>query len=975
MPINPDFIPVSKGNQLLFVSSWRDVGSPTPPLSSSSSRAGAAHSHHTHPSGGGTGGGQSSHTTTPKISPSLSVLRMKEGNGANGSGRHAVLLPPPPSVKLPPSSTTPASTVTKKGSGRRRRDRRGGAAVTQAAAAAAAEECGESPPPSTSATEKTPPSSVTPPNGVDYFLYLSIPTAPIPVVDTADLPPRPTTPSSSSQPPHTPSSTAATTPEAHAAVTSSSSSLPGLSSSSLSVDATPQTSVIQNGITTLMDVKPLVSPEELVLEIKSQSNPLRVFLLGPPRMIYAKKVEPVPPTRAAGESEGATPTAAAVTKNGPADPTPSTTTTTLEKDTNAFLPPSSSTVPPMPLFRTPALEVLPGGSTGTPPSPTTLPSPAIPTHVDCAVPEGVKEGGEPQRWSSRKETVAVTADETLPADAKDAEVSMKMNESISPPFFSLAHPGESFSAGDEKAGIRLRSPAPVSGASEGTTTPSDGSSLPLPPPPPPPSSAPSFHSTPSLSVPPPSISTHTTSVSGTSLLSTTPHSQLVVLPPGIPQDFQVVTLFAEESEALHLQAFLNQRFRSIKTQLVPRSRSVLNASLVLKGLPSLHKSETILAELQQQLCHVPSYVRLHRSERGVFKNVMFIKYHNRGIAEDCKLILERFYLGARPLKVEFKKKSKPESALPLGAGNGNGNGKTSTTSTPRTQPGTTPHESGTGGKSATPPTPSAAALPPTTSSAAAEASDTPYLLEKLIRELRVSTENEGVRLRRHDLRKKDLRVLKQLCQYYGMRLDLHTSDTVITVMRDTSLRRSHFSVSNLTGNGSGTYGGGNPSTTHPFPLSSSVELGLSPTALSFSTSARFSFQHSSNSSNSTTPRSVPTSTSALGHNSLSASSRGAAAAGITVPSTAGGKSPQLSATDGPLSTGVKPWRASTQHQDGSATEAGGSHSGRGGEDSAASLSALSPGERLRKIGLSSILRCPGEEGGGIPFPPGRGRPV
>jgi len=256
------------------------------------------------------------------------------------------------------------------------------------------------------------------------------------------------------------------------------------------------------------------------------------------------------------------------------------------------------------------------------------------------------------------------------------------------------------------------------------------------------------------------------------------------------------------------------------------------ASPVLKGLPSLHKSEIILAELQQQLCHVPpSYVRLHRSERGVFKNVMFIKYPHRSIAEDCKLILERFYLGARPLKVEFKKKSKPDPCLPVGGG-----GKISSTTTPRPLPSpqlsSLPHGSGAGGGGAaaaplsSPPSPSPAfasststskrkcrrsATPPSPHAAAAAAaavSDTPHLLEKLIRELRVSTEHEGVRLPRHDLRKEDLRVLKQLCQFYGMHLDFHSSDTVLTVKRDTSLRGSHTRVSNLTGNGGSTGWGG-----------------------------------------------------------------------------------------------------------------------------------------------------------------------
>lgn len=958
---------------MLFVSSWRDVGAPTPPLSSSSSRVAAAHSHHPHPSGGG----QSSHTTTPKISPSLSVLRVKDGNAPNVSGRHTVL-PPPPAVKLPPSVLTPSPTTAKKGSGRRRRDRRGGGGATAAGEGGSGAN-GAGSLPSTTAAEKSPPSSSALPDGVDYFLYLSIPTTAIHVPEdashstvTADVPPR--------TPPHPETPAALPSPTTGAALpegpplpsTSISASLPGLSPSIPSMDTAPRTPIIQNGITTLMDVKPLLSPEELVLEIKSQATPLRVFLLGPPRMMYAKMVDPLPPTqtKAHREQDGATPMAAdtATKAGGHGDPASETTATPLEKASEAFSSRTSpSTAHSMPLFHTPALPVLSEGRRDdSPPTPTTLPIPAIPSHVDCAV--GVEVGKGETHSMGLARTAAVAVGSThAPPDGGDPEVSsIHVSESTSVPFFSLARPGESFSVCEDTkaAGLPPRSPAPVSIASEGTiptTTTSDGASLSHPAPP---------------SVPPPSLTLCTTSTLGSSLLSGA-SAPRVVLPPGIPQDFQVVALFAEESEAIHLQVFLKQRFRSIKTQLVPRSRSVLNASLVLKGLPSLHKSETILAALQEQLCHVPSYVRLHRSERGVFKNVMFIKYPNRGIAEDCKLILERFYLGARPLKVEFKKKSKPEASLPVG-GSGSGNGKASTTTTPRTQPTTAPsHGPGNGGKSGTPPTPNA-----TSSSAAAAApSDTPQLLEKLIRELRVSTENEGVRLRRQDLRKEDLRVLKQLCQFYGMRLDLHSSETVVRVMRDTNLRGSHFQIANLTGSSSGMGAGNSFSSTHPLPpaSSTSADWGLSPTALSYSTSARFSLQHSSSASKSTTPRSVPTSTRAVGQSSHSVSSRGGTTTTTTttctaVPSTAGGKSPQPCASDGPLSTGVKPWRASTQHQEGNAFESG-SHSGHFGEDSNASLSARSQVERLRKAGLGSLLRCPGEEGGGTPFPPGRGRPV
>ncbi|EAN79548.1 RNA-binding protein, putative [Trypanosoma brucei brucei TREU927] len=201
----------------------------------------------------------------------------------------------------------------------------------------------------------------------------------------------------------------------------------------------------------------------------------------------------------------------------------------------------------------------------------------------------------------------------------------------------------------------------------------------------------------------------------------------ISLPPSIPAEtlskgYLISLLFAESSEAEKVSELLKKKWPQSTVTIVPRNRSMLNASLVLKGLPNLPKTEVIIEELDKIIPHKPSYIRLHRGERGVFKNVVFIKYPNREIAEECKLRLERLYIGSRPLKVEFKKKEKP----------------------------------------------------------AAE-KDEGMTLQQLVRDLRVSSEHEGFRYQRSDLSKEDLKVLKQLCNSYGLSFDL--DDRTVTVRR------------------------------------------------------------------------------------------------------------------------------------------------------------------------------------------------
>ncbi|KPI83135.1 hypothetical protein ABL78_7845 [Leptomonas seymouri] len=191
-------------------------------------------------------------------------------------------------------------------------------------------------------------------------------------------------------------------------------------------------------------------------------------------------------------------------------------------------------------------------------------------------------------------------------------------------------------------------------------------------------------------------------------------------------DFQVSLLFAEKAEAEKTVAFVQRRWPTAAVSMASRSRSVLNATLVLKGLPNQAKTETVLAEIQK-LPHTPSYVRLLRSERGVFKGVVFVKYVNCEVSEECKLRLEQFVLGSRPLKVEFKKKSSAASA------------------------------------------------------SSEVASENKRSLQELVRDLRVSTEYEGFHLGRAEVSKEELKMLKQLCQSYGLHFDIN--DQRATVWR------------------------------------------------------------------------------------------------------------------------------------------------------------------------------------------------
>ena len=134
----------------------------------------------------------------------------------------------------------------------------------------------------------------------------------------------------------------------------------------------------------------------------------------------------------------------------------------------------------------------------------------------------------------------------------------------------------------------------------------------------------------------------------------------MVLPPSAPSkaletEHLLAALYGEQEVAEKAARLLSKKWPNAATEITARRRSSLNASLVIKGLPFATNCDRLVEELDR-LHHRPSYVRMHRSERGVFKCVVFVKFSTRAAAEYSKLELERLVVGSRSLKVEFKKK-------------------------------------------------------------------------------------------------------------------------------------------------------------------------------------------------------------------------------------------------------------------------------------------------------------------------------
>jgi hypothetical protein len=134
----------------------------------------------------------------------------------------------------------------------------------------------------------------------------------------------------------------------------------------------------------------------------------------------------------------------------------------------------------------------------------------------------------------------------------------------------------------------------------------------------------------------------------------------MVLPPSVPAkaletEHLLAALYGEQDVAERAAKLLSRKWPHAAFEISSRRRSSLNATLVIKGLPFATNCEKLVEEIAR-LQHKPSYFRMHRSERGVFKCVVFVKFTTRAAAEYSKLELERLVVGSRSLRVEFKKK-------------------------------------------------------------------------------------------------------------------------------------------------------------------------------------------------------------------------------------------------------------------------------------------------------------------------------
>ena len=136
----------------------------------------------------------------------------------------------------------------------------------------------------------------------------------------------------------------------------------------------------------------------------------------------------------------------------------------------------------------------------------------------------------------------------------------------------------------------------------------------------------------------------------------------ITLPPSVPatlldsSPLVCVHLF-DPTTADNCSALLSSKFADLvfDTQTVKNANR--NTTLVVKSLPFSVRNDRVLEELMKAK-HAPVYVRPHRSERGVFKCVAFLKYVTRDAALKGKLELERYMLGNKPLKIEYKKRSR-----------------------------------------------------------------------------------------------------------------------------------------------------------------------------------------------------------------------------------------------------------------------------------------------------------------------------
>ena len=103
-------------------------------------------------------------------------------------------------------------------------------------------------------------------------------------------------------------------------------------------------------------------------------------------------------------------------------------------------------------------------------------------------------------------------------------------------------------------------------------------------------------------------------------------------------------------------------FRQLLTKAAPESVVDVarrpfppTCTVVVKGMPLSIKHDRMWEELSQMPSGAPTYIRFHRNDRGLFKNVLYVRFPSRIKAEVGRMELERLSIGGRALKVEFKK--------------------------------------------------------------------------------------------------------------------------------------------------------------------------------------------------------------------------------------------------------------------------------------------------------------------------------
>eukprot|EP00744_Colponema_vietnamica_P012783 GILI01017932.1.p1 GENE.GILI01017932.1~~GILI01017932.1.p1 ORF type:complete len:534 (-),score=70.70 GILI01017932.1:118-1683(-) len=125
-----------------------------------------------------------------------------------------------------------------------------------------------------------------------------------------------------------------------------------------------------------------------------------------------------------------------------------------------------------------------------------------------------------------------------------------------------------------------------------------------------------------------------------------------------------IAVYGTQDAAENAKHLIRGAYPRSTVTITTRKRGTTNSTLVIKGVPFQTRVDSLIDSLAGHLTCKPSYVRLHRSERGVFKCVIFFKFSTRVQAEHAKYELERITVGSRPLRVEFKTRRESQSDAP-----------------------------------------------------------------------------------------------------------------------------------------------------------------------------------------------------------------------------------------------------------------------------------------------------------------------